>query len=109
MRKRFRIGRSIKNKPLRRVVRVAVGVALLAVGVLGLVLPLLPGWPFLLTGCILLWPRSRVAKRSVRAFGKVREWYRGRAALRGNIHRSGDAGVPAVVTRGSISESEAKG
>lgn len=73
-RRHFRIGRSIKHKPLRRFVRIVAGVVLLAVGVLGLILPFVPGWPFLASGVVLLWPRSRLGRWLVRALGRIRDW-----------------------------------
>ena len=109
MRKHFGIGRSIKHKTLRRVVRVSVGIALIAVGVLGLVLPFLPGWPFLATGFILLWPKSRLARWLVRVLGRIREWRRRRASAVGGCRRRNDVGIPAAVGRPQVSESELKG
>jgi len=109
MRKLFGIGRSIKHKPLRRVVRIAVGIALIAVGVLGLVLPLLPGWPFLVTGFILLWPKIRLARWLVRVFGRIKEWRRRRASAVGGCRGRDDVGIRVPVGQPQVSESELKG
>jgi hypothetical protein len=48
------------NGPLRR----ATGIACLAVGVLGCVLPILPGWPFLVPAVLLLGRRDPLLRHA---------------------------------------------
>jgi hypothetical protein len=44
------------------VVRRAVGLVLLAIGILGILLPILPGWPFIIPAVVLLGRRDRVLR-----------------------------------------------
>ena len=47
--------------PFARPVRLIVGAVVLAVGLLGLLLPILPGWVFIGVGLVIIAPRSRAA------------------------------------------------
>jgi uncharacterized membrane protein YbaN (DUF454 family) len=40
--------------PLRRILRLAIGIGLVILGIIGLILPVMPGWIFLIPGLIIL-------------------------------------------------------
>jgi uncharacterized membrane protein YbaN (DUF454 family) len=40
--------------PLRRILRLATGIGLVLLGIAGLILPIMPGWIFLIPGLIIL-------------------------------------------------------
>ena len=43
------------NEPsLRKIIRTTIGVSLVFIGVLGLILPVMPGWVFLIPGLVIL-------------------------------------------------------
>lgn len=46
----------------KRIIRIASGIGLIIVGLVGIVVPVLPGWTPLAFGIVLLMPRSRLAK-----------------------------------------------
>ena len=56
----------------KRVLLIAAGIALIAAGVLGLVLPIVPGWVLILVGILLLGPKTRVALWLKRICAKLR-------------------------------------
>jgi hypothetical protein len=70
--------RTILDKTIRHVLRVTVGIVLLAVGIVGLMLPVLPGWPFIASGIILVWPKTRLATWLLHVPARIREWFRKR-------------------------------
>lgn len=39
---------------LRKLFRIALGLAMIAVGIVGLILPIMPGWVFIIPGLIIL-------------------------------------------------------
>jgi len=67
---------------LKKVLRIASGIALVIVGILGLILPVLPGWIFLIPGLVILgedfppakraadWLKARFDEAREAAFGK---------------------------------------
>jgi uncharacterized membrane protein YbaN (DUF454 family) len=52
-------------RALRHALRVVLGILLLVVGLAGLILPVLPGWPFIAAAVVLLGPRTRLARHIV--------------------------------------------
>lgn len=54
---------------LRKVGRIAVGVGLILIGIVGLILPVMPGWVFIIPGLVILSDHSPRIKR-------VLEWAR---------------------------------
>ena len=56
----------------KRVLRIAAGIALILAGVLGLVVPILPGWILILLGIVLLGPKTRLAKWLARTFKRLK-------------------------------------
>ena len=62
------------KRDLRRIVRLIVGITLVLLGILGLILPIMPGWVFLIPGLVILgdyfppiqrlivWAKARAAK-----------------------------------------------
>ena len=73
--------KTIFHRTVGHVLRIAAGSILLLIGVLGLILPLLPGWPFIISGILLLWPKSRVATWLRRWLVRIRAWFRKRKGL----------------------------
>lgn len=70
-----------------RIALLALGWVLLAIGVLGGLLPVLQGWPFGVAGLAILYIESRWVQRKVRRFRQgnprfERTWLRARAWLR---------------------------
>ncbi len=57
---------------MKRIFQVVAGIALVSLGVVGCLLPFLPGWPFLLAGLTLIAPRfaARLKKKFIRKFFK---------------------------------------
>jgi uncharacterized membrane protein YbaN (DUF454 family) len=41
------------------VIRIAIGICLVILGIIGIVLPIMPGWIFLIPGLILIFPFTR--------------------------------------------------
>ena len=70
MRKRIR-----HPHPVLRAIRLVVGVLLFVGGVIGLLIPVVPQWPFIIPGLMLLAPESRYARRLI-------VWLRTRLKLR---------------------------
>ncbi len=68
-----------------RILRVVFGVVLIAIGILGFILPLLPGWPFLASGIIILWPKSRLAAWLKKVPGRIRDRLRKRSGAPGAV------------------------
>lgn len=54
---------AVMSGPLSTIRRV-VGLFLLIVGILGLLLPIMPGWPLIIPGVVLLGRRDRTVRRS---------------------------------------------
>ena len=77
------VNRSILHRTIRRVLAITAGIILIAVGIAGLILPLLPGWPFIAAGIILLWPKTRLAIWLKHLPARIREWFRKRRGLPG--------------------------
>lgn len=75
--------RTILHRTIYRALRVTAGIVLIVVGIAGLVLPLLPGSPFIASGIILLWPKSRLATWLLHLPARIREWFRKRSGLPG--------------------------
>jgi len=73
--------RTILHRMIRRALAVTAGIVLIAVGIAGLILPLLPGWPFIAAGIILLWPKTRLAIWLKHLPARIREWLRQRRVL----------------------------
>jgi uncharacterized membrane protein YbaN (DUF454 family) len=72
--------------PVLRVTRLIAGLTLVVIGVVGLALPVIPQWPFLIPGLLLLAPESRWARKLV-------IWLRTRLRLRKmrKLRRTGSA------------------
>ncbi len=66
---------------LWRVLAIAAGIVLIAVGIVGLVLPLLPGWIFIASGIILVWPKTRLAAWLKRLPARAKGWLRRKGYL----------------------------
>ena len=75
------VNRTILHRTIRRVLAITAGIILIAAGVVGLILPLLPGWPFIAAGIILLWPKTRLAIWLKHLPARIREWFRKRKDL----------------------------
>ena len=67
---------------VKKPARIALAILMILVGILGLILPILPGWAFLVPGVVLLAPNTRfsrwVKRTARRAKGRWRQW-RGKA------------------------------
>jgi uncharacterized membrane protein YbaN (DUF454 family) len=63
------------NMTIRSILRIVVGIALIVIGLTGIIVPLLPGWPFIASGVILLWPKSRLAMWLKRLSARLKEWF----------------------------------
>jgi hypothetical protein len=50
------------SSPLFRIIRRIVGLICLLIGLLGLLLPILPGWPFIIPAIVLLGRRDRALR-----------------------------------------------
>jgi hypothetical protein len=50
------------KSPLFRIIRRVVGLICLLIGILGLLLPILPGWPFIIPAIVLLGRRDRALR-----------------------------------------------
>jgi len=55
-----------------RTIRIVSGIAMLLLSIVGFLLPIMPGWPFLLAGVILLWPQSRLATWVKKKYVRIR-------------------------------------
>ncbi len=70
----------------RRILRNAIGVACLGIGILGGFVPILPGFVFVLAGLLLIdWPgrrRLHAALRHTKAFHSAEDWLHRRFGLR---------------------------
>jgi hypothetical protein len=64
-------------KHVGRIAQLAAGVLLILAGVVGVALPILPGWALIALGIVVLAPNSRIAKWLKRAFARVRGWWGG--------------------------------
>jgi len=71
--------------------RIIAGVLLILVGIVGLMLPVMPGWIFIFPGIYLLGPDTRPARFLRRQFRRLRAWAllrrrrrRARARVRSN-------------------------
>lgn len=76
-----------------RISLLALGWVLLAIGVLGGLLPILQGWPFGVAGMAILYIESRWVQRKVRRFRQQnprfeRTWLKARAWLRARRRRN---------------------
>ncbi len=45
---------SVSGFPLRAILRIASGIGLVIIGIIGLILPVMPGWIFLIPGLVIL-------------------------------------------------------
>lgn len=70
--------RSILHRTLRHGLRIAAGLVLFAIGIVGLLLPIMPGWPFIVSAILLIWPDARLAIWIKHLPARAREWYRRR-------------------------------
>ncbi|HBA83761.1 MAG TPA: hypothetical protein DCZ95_06670 [Verrucomicrobia bacterium] len=67
---------------LRRILRMTAGIALMGLGVLGLALPIMPGWALMLVGIALVAPRSRLAQWLKRTLARLRkQWARQKGSV----------------------------
>lgn len=62
-----------KRTPVLRIARIFGGSALLAVGLIGWILPVIPGWPFVIPGLILLGEEFHWARRTLAWLKKFRK------------------------------------
>jgi uncharacterized membrane protein YbaN (DUF454 family) len=67
-------------KKVGHVLRVALGVFLVILGIVGIILPFLPGWLFLAAGVVILAPGSRIGKWIRRNVLRMRKWVAGKRA-----------------------------
>ncbi len=74
------------NRIWRRILRNLIGAVLIVIGIIGWLLPVVPGWPFLLPGLLLVdWPGRRwlLGKlRHTQLFIKTEAWVYHRFGLR---------------------------
>ena len=70
--------RTTLHRTIYRVLRITAGIVLITIGVVGLVLPLLPGWAFIAAGIVLLWPKTRLAIWLTHLPERIKEWFRKR-------------------------------
>jgi uncharacterized membrane protein YbaN (DUF454 family) len=56
---------------LKKVLRIATGIGLVLVGIVGLIMPIMPGWIFLIPGLVILGEHSKPIRRLV-------DWLRAR-------------------------------
>ena len=61
---------------LRRPLQILAGILLILVGIVGLILPVMPGWIFIFPGIYLLGPDTRPARFLRRQFRRLRVWSR---------------------------------
>jgi uncharacterized membrane protein YbaN (DUF454 family) len=68
------------------VLRVALGVLFLILGVIGSILPIMQGWIFLLLAFLMFFPKSAMAKKTLdrveRRMPRLGAWMRRKGALR---------------------------
>lgn len=69
------LSRHDTGKRIRRVLAVIAGMILILVGIMGVVLPFLPGWVLIGSGIILVWPKSRLAAWLKHLPLRLKEWY----------------------------------
>jgi len=67
------------------VLRLAIGIALILLGIAGLALPIMPGWIFIAMGVVVLGPRTSLGKW-IRKWGYLIRW-----KIRRRFHRKGRA------------------
>lgn len=58
---------------LKTLLRISAGVVLVVVGLIGLLLPILPGWPFLIPGVMLLIADTRLKRKLVSKIDRLRQ------------------------------------
>ena len=61
-----------------QILRFAAGAFLILAGVLGVALPILPGWALIAAGILVLAPKSRAATWLRRLFARLKAWTRRR-------------------------------
>ncbi|MGZ5427175.1 MAG: PGPGW domain-containing protein [Thermoanaerobaculia bacterium] len=81
-------GLARRRSRLVRIALLTLGWALLTVGIIGGLLPVLQGWPFGVAGAAILYVESRWVQRKVRRFRQhnprfERAWLKARAWMRG--------------------------
>ena len=86
--------------PLRHTLRIALGFGLVILGIVGLILPIMPGWIFLIPGLLILAdyfpPIRRVVDFARRKFKDAEEGFRkSRATSDGTGQASGNDDRPA--------------
>ena len=67
---------------IKRIAIQSLAVACILLGIAGLILPILPGWPFVLTGMLLLSPYSERVRKLIHQLSRMHpkaEYYIGRA------------------------------
>ena len=101
------MNRTVLHWTIRHTLRIGAGIALIALGIVGLILPLLPGWPFIASGIVLLWPKSQLAVWITRQFARIREWIRAKRCPTGENRQTDILGNRATETTGMNVEHEA--
>jgi uncharacterized membrane protein YbaN (DUF454 family) len=48
---------------LKKILRIAAGVGLILIGIVGLIMPVMPGWVFIIPGLMILAEHSKSARR----------------------------------------------
>ena len=54
-----------RGVPLKKVLRIAAGIGLILIGIVGLILPVMPGWIFIIPGLVILGEYFPPARRLV--------------------------------------------
>lgn len=57
-----------------RLVRITAGLVLILIGLSGLVIPVIPGWPFIILGIIMIAPDSRLAMWLKAKWHQITTW-----------------------------------
>ena len=69
-------------RSLRHVVRTVIGVALLILGAIGSLLPVVPGFVFIAAGIAVLGTDHAIVRRMMPYFHRVRSWLEGRGIFK---------------------------
>ena len=77
---------------LRKILRISAGVGLILVGIVGLILPIMPGWVFIIPGLVILAEYSTRIKRLL-------DWAREKFEDARKASKSGAAATPSATMK----------